>query len=134
MTPAHHDLRRFLSVACVASALLACAGSHEPEDACRIALSMRDEALAEAQNDPPRCQSDADCVVFSSRVECGAVSLGDCGIIAHREVARRYAAMSVPDKVCRAVADSELGCWVGPACARTGSPVCLAGNCVSSPP
>jgi hypothetical protein len=91
---------------------------------------MRDQALGNAFVDSPRCQRDSDCVVLEAAIHCDNVlTLTDCGFSVHREVARRYAAERVQDRVCDAVETAEFGCQLQPLCVGQGLPACVAGEC-----
>ena len=101
-----------------------------PENTCEIASALRDEALGEAFVDEPRCQTDDDCVVLSASIRCeNVLTLTDCGFPVHRQVAQRYAADHVEERVCEAVAEARYGCQLQPLCAGPSEPACVAGQC-----
>ena len=103
-------------------------------DTCSVATEMRDEALGEAFVDAPRCQSDLDCVVLTTAIRCeNVLTLTDCGFVAHREVATKYAQKRVQERVCEAVDSAEYGCQLQPFCVGQGEPACIQGECVRRP-
>lgn len=115
--------------------LLAACGSSQHdvpgESACDPAGRVHKQALDEALDQAPPCESDTDCVAMEDTAECeGLVEIHGCDLAVHRRVLDLYDPVEVGERMCEAAADAVYGCEVSVLCVAHGAAVCRAGECV----
>jgi hypothetical protein len=120
------------------SLLVGCAGSHTDapfESACEPASRVHDEALAQALDQAPACESNADCVAMTDSAECeGLVEIHRCDLAVHKRVLELYDPAEVGERMCEAAGDAQYGCTLNTLCVPHGAPLCHAGACVFAAP
>ena len=105
------------------------------DSACSYGFSLMsgiDEQLAQ---DPPSCQSSADCITVGAALTCAGSSVGGCGTVIHKAQLGLYetAHAEANRRFCAAAKRSKYGCFAGPSCAASVV-VCEQGRCTSRVP
>ena len=106
----------------------------EPDvNACALGQSMHTATLSALKLASPLCNSDADCVIRSTAIDCkGVVRINLCDDIMHRDAAARWN----PDQLCTRILertpDNGFGCAIQASCAGPTLARCRGGECVGA--
>jgi len=104
-------------------------------DGCAKATQAYQDALNEAIEQAPSCQTDSDCVLFFADIStsnCPYFSISSCGSVVHREAAAKFESSEVQNRICKAAGSGPNGCSIESICAvGPTTPSCEAGECVA---
>ena len=106
----------------------------EPDaNACAVGQSMHTASLSALKLASPLCNSDDDCVIRSTAIDCkGVVRIDLCNDIMHRDAAARWD----PDQLCTRILertpDNGFRCAIQASCAGPAVARCRGGECVGA--
>jgi hypothetical protein len=99
---------------------------------CERGMEAYEQALQEAIDLAPSCETDSDCVISSASVlNCPFFRMTVCGQSVHRATAARLESSEVESRICDAAGSGPYGCSIDGICAQPGTPACEDGTCVA---
>ena len=100
--------------------------------ACAIGQRLRSDALSTLKLGAPSCFKDADCVTFSTRLDCGVARINLCWDVMHRDAAAKWNPDALCAKVQERVSDPNTSCAIEASCIAPGLARCRGGACVAA--